>query len=100
MSEKKPLSRRIRSNIIILVVLVVIMISCTYILRSILWNNTNEMGLSLVKNYASSEEKSIGIYEVILNICTNYIAEREQTDITLEELREGLYPFMNGLTEL
>ena len=72
MSEKKPLSRRIRSNIIILVVLVVIMISCTYILRSILWNNTNEMGLSLVKNYASSEEKSIGIYEVILNICTNY----------------------------
>ena len=76
MSEKKPLSRRIRSNIIILVVLVVIMISCTYILRSILWNNTNEMGLSLVKNYASSEEKIIGIYEVILNISTNYIAER------------------------
>lgn len=38
--------------------------------------------------------------EIILNICTNYIAEREQTDISLTELREEFRPFIDGLTQL
>lgn len=100
MRRKKPLARRIRSNISILIVFVIIVVSCTYILRSVLWENTNEMGLALVKNYSSAEEQSIDTYGVILNICTSYIAEREKTDISLEELKEGLYPFMNGLTDV
>lgn len=58
------------------------------------------MGLSLVRNYSSAEEQTIKTCETILAICTNYIAEREQTDISLSELREGLYPFMDGLTDV
>lgn len=100
MSKKKPLVRRIRSNIIVLIVFVIIVGCCMYILRNILWENTNEMGLALVKNYSSTVEQSIDTYEVILHIAANYIAEREQTDISPEELWEGLYPFMNGLANV
>lgn len=98
MNKKKTIVRKICTNIMILVLFVFIVICCTNILRSILWKNTNAMGLSLVKNFSSAEEQSINTCEVVLNICTNYIAEREQMDISLTELRNGLYPFMDGLS--
>lgn len=100
MRKKKSLAKKMWSNIVILVMFILVIIFCTNILRSILWKNTNEMGLSLVKNYSSAEEQSINTCEVVLNICTNYVEEREQTGISLAELRDGLYPFMNGLTDV
>lgn len=47
------------SSIIILVTFILALICCTQIMRNILWKNTNEMGLSLVKNYSSTEEQNI-----------------------------------------
>lgn len=97
MSRKKLSSGKLWTNIIILAAFMLVLISCANILRSILWKNTNEMGLSLVRNYSSVEEQNMKTCEVILNVCANYIAERERTDISLKELRDGLYPFMDGL---
>lgn len=99
MGKEKSFVRKLSTSIIILAAFMLVLIGSARTLRSILWKNTNAMGLSLVKNYSSVEEKNIESCEVILNICTNYMAEREQTGVSLEELREGLYPFMNGLTE-
>lgn len=100
MGRKKMLAKKLWSNIIILVAFIVALICCASILRNILWENTNEMGLSLVKNYSSAEEQNIKTCEAVLNICTSYVAEREQSGLSPAELREGLYPFMNGLTSL
>lgn len=100
MIRKKSLSGRMWSSIIILVAFILALICCTHIMRNILWKNTNEMGLSLVKNYSSTEEQNIKTCEAVLNICTNYVAERERAGISPADLREGLYPFMEGLADI
>ncbi len=100
MNWKKLLIKKLWFNTMILAASMLVIIGCATVLHNILWENTNEMGLSLVRNYSSVEERNMKTCEVILNICTNYIAQREQTDISLTELREGLYPFMDGLTNV
>ena len=99
-SKKKQLLRKMRNNMVLLALFICLVLLCTHILRNSLMENTNKMGLTLVENYSSAEEGNISTCESILTISVNYIAEREQDNVTLEELREGLYPFMNGLTDL
>lgn len=99
-NKKIQLFRKMRNNIIVLSYFVLIVGLCTFILRKTLWENTNQMGLTLVENYTSSEESNIRTCEAILDICVNYIGEREKEDISIEELRQGLYPFMSGLTDM
>jgi signal transduction histidine kinase/DNA-binding response OmpR family regulator len=85
---------------IVLVMFILVIMLCTNILRNSLMDNTNKMGLSLVENYSTSEESNMRACESILTLSVNYIEEREQDGVSLKELKEGLYPFMNGLTEL
>ena len=99
-SKKKQLLRKMRNNIILLAMFICLVVLCTHILRNSLMENTNKMGLTLVENYSSAEEGNISTCESILTISVNYIEEREQDQVSFEELREGLYPFMNGLTDL
>lgn len=89
-----------RNNMIVLVMFILVIMLCTNILRNSLMDNTNKMGLSLVENYSTSEESNMRACESILTLSVNYIEEREQDGVSLKELKEGLYPFMNGLTEL
>ncbi len=100
MNRERPVARKLWSNITVLVVFVLTLICCTYILQNILWKNTNEMGLSLVKNDSSAEEESVKTCEAVLNICTDYVAECEETGMSRTELRRGLYHFMEGLTNV
>lgn len=99
-SKKKQLLRKMRNNIILLGMFICLVVLCTHILRNSLMENTNKMGLTLVENYSSAEEGNISTCESILTISVKYVEEREKDNVTLEELREGLYPFMNGLTDL
>ena len=92
--------RKMRNNIVVLAILVSVITLCTGILRSSLQENADKMGLALVENCSSSEESNIRACESILTISVNYLEEREKDNVSIEELREGLYPFMNGLTEL
>ena len=84
-NKKIQLFRKMRNNIIVLSCFVLIVGLCTFILRKTLWENTNQMGLTLVENYTSSEESNIRTCEAILDICVNYIGEREKEDISIEE---------------
>lgn len=99
-SKKVQLIKKMRNNIIVLCAFILVIVLCTVILRRTLWDNTNQMGLTLVENYTSSEESAMRSCESILTLSVGYVAEREKSDISIEELREGLYPFMNGLTEM
>ena len=96
----KKLPRNMRYSITALVMFIFVIMLCTNVLRSSLVENTNKMGLTLVENYSTAEESNMRACESILTIGVNYIKEREGDDISVEELKEGLYPFMNGLTEL
>ncbi|MCI8731676.1 MAG: response regulator [Lachnospiraceae bacterium] len=99
-SKKMQLIKRMRNNIIVLVMFILVVVLCTGILRSSLMKNTNKMGLTLVENYSSTEESNIRACESVLTICVDYIEEREKDGVSVKELREGLYPFMDGLTDM
>ena len=94
------LIKKMRNNILVLGAFILVVVFCTIILRQTLWNNTNQMGLALVENCTSSEESGIRTCEAILQISVSYIEEREKEDISVDELRVGLYPFMDGLTDV
>lgn len=98
--SKIQILRKMRNNIIVLSAFILIVVLCTFILRNTLWDNTNQMGLTLVENYTSSEESNFRTCEAVLRICVNYVEEREKEGISIEELREGLYPFIRGLTDM
>lgn len=98
--RERNLFKKVRNNIIVLAMFVLLVLLCTVILRRALMANTNKMGLTLVENYSSSEESNMRACEAILTISVNYIAEREQDDASIEEIRQGLYPLMNGLTDM
>lgn len=100
MRGKKVFIKKLWTNLIIFAAFMLVLIGSAAMLGNILWRNANKMGLSLARNYASAEEQTIRTCETVLTICTNYIAEREQAGISLSELREGLYPFMDGLTDV
>ena len=85
---------------IILVMFVLVVVLCTNVLRRVLMENANKTGLTLVENCSSAEESNMRTCEAILKISVNYIEERERDQVSIEELRKGLYPFMNGLTTL
>lgn len=98
-NKEKSLIKKLRNNILVLGAFILVVVFCTIILRRTLSSNTNQMGLSLVENCTASEQSGIHACEVILEIGVNYIEQREQEDITIQELREGLYPFMDGLID-
>lgn len=99
-SKKLLLLKKMRNNITVLSAFILILLLCTFILRNTLWDNTNQMGLTLVENYTSSEESNFRTCEAVLRICVNYVEEREKEGISIEELRKGLYPFIHGLTDM
>lgn len=99
-SKRIQILGKMRNNIIVLSAFILIVVLCTFILRDTLWDNTNQMGLTLVENYTSSEESNFRTCEAVLRICVNYVEEREKEGISIEELRKGLYPFIHGLTDM
>lgn len=98
--KEKSLIKKMRNNILVLGSFTLVVVFCTLVLRETLWTNTNQMGLALVENYTGAEESGIRTCEAVLEISVNYIEQREKEDITIEELREGLYPFMDGLIKV
>lgn len=99
-NKKIHLIKKMRDNIIVLGVFFLITMLCAKIMTRILWDNTNQMGMTLVENCTASEEDYIRTCEALLDISINYIEEREKDGASIEELREGLYPFMNGLIDM
>lgn len=100
MGKQRTISRKLWRNLIILAAFVMMLAFCANILQTILQENANKMGLALVRNYSSTEEQNLKTCEIVLEICTNYVAERERAGVSPEELQEDLIPFMVGLTGL
>ncbi len=99
-SKKIQLWKKMRNSTYVMAGLILLVVACTFILRDTLWSNTNQMGLALVENYTMLEESSIRSCEVVLNTCVNYIEEREKAGDSVGEIRDGVYPFMDGLTDM
>ena len=98
--KRKQIFLKMRNNLVVLAMFILVVVLCANILRSSLIENTNKMGRTLVENYSTAEETNMRACEAILTISVNYIEEREKNQVSLQELKEGLYPFMNGLIGL
>lgn len=98
-NKKLYLIKKLWNNIIIIPLLIFVITLCTNIMKKTLLSNTNDMGLTLVENYTSTEENITNVFESTLTLGTNYIEKREKSNISIQEFKESLYPFMDGLTD-
>lgn len=62
MIKSRSLSKKLWGNIAVLVAFILVLIFCANTLQTIQWNNTNEMGAALVKNYSAAEEHRISTF--------------------------------------
>ena len=88
--KRKQIFLKMRNNLVVLAMFILVVVLCANILRSSLIENTNKMGRTLVENYSTAEETNMRACEAILTISVNYIEEREKNEVSLQELKEGL----------
>lgn len=98
--HKKRWIRKIRNYVVVLVCSIVVMLISLFVMNAILLRNAGQMGSLLLQNYCAYEENRISIYESLLVLGTSYVAEQEKTDASLEEIKEGLYPYLDGLEDV
>jgi signal transduction histidine kinase/DNA-binding response OmpR family regulator len=58
------------------------------------------MNYLLVNDYCNDEERGIKLYKNILKLCTIYIDSKEQSGESIEQIKNGLYPYLDGIYSL
>lgn len=100
MSNKRIILKKIRISLIVVVIITLFMfISMMYISR-LMKENSDEMGGYVISDYSSSEQSNIEIYKTILSLCTQFIDEKEQKGAGVAEIKQGLYPYLNGISNI
>ena len=99
-SNRGGLFRKLRVNISILTVTIVVILASITVMRNLLMDNMKVTGGYLVQNYSSSEETDLATFASILGIGVGYIEEGMQQNLSIEELEDGLYPYMNQMIEM
>lgn len=98
--QKSKILKRLRLNLAILVFFVGIMLAGIVTMRYLLLRNSQEMGGLLIQKYSSDEDKRVSGYETMLSFGTKYIEDREKKGDSLEDIKEGLYPYLDGFCEM
>jgi signal transduction histidine kinase/DNA-binding response OmpR family regulator len=94
--SKLKIWRRLRSNIALMLIFVVVMLLGASIMRNQLLDNARNANMLLIQNYAADEENIFATYKNLLTVCTDYLDEKEQQNASLDEIKSGLYPYLNG----
>lgn len=100
MSKKRIILKKIRINLLTVVIITLYMSLCMMYVSNLLRENSDEMGGYVISDYANSEEGSIKIYKTILSLCTQFIYEKQEQGAGVTEIKEGLYPYLNGISSL
>lgn len=100
MSKKRIILKKIRINLLVIVIITLYMSLCMMYVSNLLGENSDEMGGYVISDYANSEESSIKIYKTILSLCTQFIYERQEQGASVAEIKQGLYPYLNGISSL
>lgn len=95
--KKKNILKRLATNIVILAVFTLTIIICVSSMRSAIMSNSEKLGRNLVTNYSATEISNLLTFESFLSLC---VESYEEKNVTLEELENGIYVFMNGLLEM
>jgi signal transduction histidine kinase/CheY-like chemotaxis protein len=98
--KKAELVRSVKKNIVIFVLFMLIMIIGVILMRRQLLENAKESGILLMDNYSNNEEDILNTYKNLLKLSTRYVDEMEQKGVPLEEIKQGLYPYLDGFDDL
>ena len=98
--NKSKILKRLRTNIIILVVFTIIIITGIFFMRAAIMSNSEKLGGNLVTNYSATEVSNLATFESFLKLCAEYVESYEAKEAEAEELKEGLDIIMNGLLEM
>ncbi len=95
--NKSKIFRRLTTNLIILAMFTVIVITCVIFMRLAIMRNSEKLGRNLVTNYSATEASNLDMFESFLILCTNYVGAMEMKGADMDEMEEGLFVLIDGL---
>ncbi len=95
--NKRKIRKKLLSNIASLLLFVIVMMLGIFSMRRQLLANANELNRLLLNNYSASEEGKFEMYEKLLNLGADFISDREQENASAQEIKEGLYSYLDDL---
>lgn len=98
--NKMRLGKKIRSNIILLLLFIIVMLFGAVFMRQQLIKNAMEMSSLLLNNYSTVEESKLELYKSLLTLGTKFVNDKEQANASIAEIKSGLYPYLNGFSDL
>lgn len=89
--------KKLLTNIALLLLFSIVMILGTFSMSRELLANANELNGLLLNNYSTNEENKFEMYESLLILGTNYINDKEKENASVQEIKEGLYTYLDTL---
>lgn len=98
--NRKKIWNKLKVNVTLMVIFILIMLIGSLVMRNQLLQNAEDMSRLLLNNYSITEEKTIETYRTLLTLGARFIDEKEQEGASLEEIKSGLYPYLDGFYDL
>jgi signal transduction histidine kinase/DNA-binding response OmpR family regulator len=98
--EKEAIGQKVKTNIILLLCFMVMMLVCIALMRNQLIENASESGRLLIENYSDDEENIVNTYENLLGLLARYINVCNDEGKTNKEIEAGLYPYFNAFYDM
>ncbi len=95
----KQILRRIRFNIIALLIFFVIAVLGLHLLQNRLLQNAQALGVTLARSCSIEEGNNVTVYETLMRIGTQYIDKQLESDPDTEDIQRFLQTFYNNLSE-
>lgn len=95
----KQILRRIRFNIIALLIFFVIAVLGLHLLQNRLLQNAQALGVTLARSCSIEEGNNVTVYETLMRIGTQYIDKQLESNPDTEDIQRFLQTFYNNLSE-
>ena len=95
----KQILRRIRFNIIALLIFFVIAVLGLHLLQNRLLQNAQALGVTLARSCSIEEGNNVTVYEPLMRIGTQYIDKQLESNPDTEDIQRFLQTFYNNLSE-
>ncbi len=91
---------RIRTNIIMFLIFVIVLLCGVFVMRRQLLDNARDMSMLLLNNYKITEEGELETYKTLLTLGTKFIDDKERANASIQEIKNTLYPYLDGFNAL
>ena len=93
----KQILRRMRFNIIALLVFLTIAVLGLHLLQARLLQNAQALGVTLARSCSIEEENNVTVYETLMRLGTQYIDRLLERDPDFQDIQEALERFYDNI---